>query len=74
MKNLRVFTIALLIGLMGCSKSVTIQPEIYCPKPTRPVIIKGVDDKVLLRTVNDLVDYSLGLESTVKCYEDSLKK
>lgn len=42
----------------------------YCPKPEKPVLTEIQTDKDLLNALNQCVDYSKGLESTIKCYEE----
>lgn len=65
MKYITVPLMILLIGLMGCASHVAP----YCQKPVKPALQEVKTDKDLLEAFNQVVDYSLGLESTIQCYE-----
>lgn len=65
MKYITIPLMILLIGLMGCASHVVP----YCQKPVKPVMQPIQVDKDLLEAFNQVVDYSLGLESTIQCYE-----
>jgi hypothetical protein len=41
----------------------------HCPLPEKPVLVEMQSDRDLLEAFNQVVDYSKGLESTIKCYE-----
>ncbi|MEN6463649.1 MAG: hypothetical protein ABFD62_00565 [Syntrophaceae bacterium] len=53
----------------------------YCPPPPRPTVQLLSKDasaqaniEQALRNANSIVDYTLKLESTLRCYEEALKK
>lgn len=79
----------LLIGLIPlsnckkCDPVIIPQQEIYCPKPEKPTLINLNNEsdiynnesiKILLNNLNNLVDYSLKQDETIKCYEKSNSK
>jgi len=71
--------------MIGCSsRTVPIIPDrnIYCNSPLKPTLLSLDGNDIctkeniqkLLTNLNDLINYTLGLESTIKCFEESLKK
>lgn len=63
MKNIIVLLIVLLSVLIGCNK-VVVRPE--CPDAVKPAV-EISDDRSILNVLNLIVDYSLSLESQIKC-------
>ena len=82
-KYITLVMILLSVSMTGCSlfnKTCVEPPSIYCPAPYRPVLryhdtsFTHEDNmKNFIYNSNDLVDYTLKLETTVKCYIDSTK-
>jgi predicted small lipoprotein YifL len=72
-KLLMVLLIILILAGCGTTKPAVIVPpmEKYCPAPVRPVIaqkdIWTVQD--LLQMNLTIIDYTLKLEETIKCWE-----
>ncbi|MEI7635861.1 MAG: hypothetical protein WCJ37_01035 [Syntrophus sp. (in: bacteria)] len=79
MKSL-IITLLLIPGIIaisGCcpDKGIVIPPaKVNCPAPQRPVLAKTqtYDPKIFFTNFADLVEYSLILEGTVKCYNQAL--
>jgi len=46
--------------------------KIYCPPPIKPSSFDPASQQGRAQGVNDIILYSLGLEKTVKCYEDTI--
>lgn len=63
MKSIIVLLIVLLSVLIGCNKAI-VRPE--CPDVVKPVV-EISDDRSILNVLNLIVDYSLSLESQIKC-------
>lgn len=70
---LMVLPIILILASCGTTKPAIIVPpmEKYCPAPVRPVIeqkdIWTVQDLLQMNLI--IIDYSLKLEGTIKCWE-----
>lgn len=71
--------------MIGCSsRIVPIVPDrsVYCNTPLRPILFTLEENEFctkeniqkLLTNLNELINYTFGLESTIKCFEESLKK
>jgi len=66
-----------------CATTKSAVPDIYCNRPIKP-FLQSLDKskdfcteeniKTLLTNLNQMNKYSKSLESTIKCYEDTLKK
>jgi len=71
MTNIIKWLMILLSALMiNCAVSGCAHKAVqYCPKPAKPVLQDIRTDKDMLDALNQCVDYSKGLESTLKCYE-----
>ena len=70
MKKL-LWLLLFLLVLSGCSKPVVVK---YCPAPVKPALSEPRTVGQLLDGYNNVVTYSLGLESQVKCYEGFSEK
>jgi len=62
----RLLLLLILASVLGCSKPVVVK---YCPSPVKPELTDPKTVGQLLDNYNNVVVYTLGLESQVKCYE-----
>ena len=62
----KLLLLLILVSVLGCSKPVVVK---YCPSPVKPVLTDPKTVGQLLDNYNNVVIYTLGLESQVKCYE-----
>ena len=72
--------LCLSFSLTGCCLKQVPPSKIDCPAPLKPdMSIMGhktpdqENMKLLLYNMNAIIEYSLKQESTIKCFQDSLK-
>lgn len=63
----KLLLLLILVSALGCSKPVVVK---YCPSPVKPELTDSKTVGQLLDNYNNVVVYTLGLESQVKCYEE----
>jgi hypothetical protein len=69
--------------ILSCAPRQVINPcdrIVVCERPSEPVYSVIPDDanenqviEIMLLNLNEMIDYTLKLGSTLKCFEDSLK-
>jgi len=67
----KLLLLLVLASVLGCAKPVVVK---YCPSPVKPVLTDPKTVGQLLDNYNNVVTYTLGLESQVKCYEGISKE
>ena len=84
MQLLRAISCLFVLILLGCgapTKVIKTEQVVNCTWPLPPTLTMTPDTATVAQTIqdllkdkNNLIDYALAVQSTKKCYDESLKK